>query len=103
MELKLKDSSVNIDGISMEIVEALYACMTVCNAKGMQSVVITSAIDGQHSPKSLHYSGNAVDIRSRNWPDSIGMAQQIREILGQDFDVILEVDHLHIEFDPKPY
>ena len=29
-------------------------------------LVVTSFSDGIHSPNSLHYSGNAVDLRTRN-------------------------------------
>lgn len=66
-------------------------------------VVITSGTEGAHSRGSEHYVGHALDFRTAGIPSD--QAEEIRaEIanrLGPDFDVLLEVDHLHAEFDPK--
>lgn len=102
MKLLLKDNSVNLDGISLEMIEAIHWVMLTCMHSGMEACVLTSARDGKHAPGSLHQVGQALDFRNRNWPDSIGMADSLRAKLGPDFDVVLEKDHLHIEFDPKP-
>lgn len=65
--------------------------------------VITSAIDGKHSRGSLHYVGLALDFRTNNMPS--GELPRIRDKiaarLGENFDVVLEKDHLHVELDPK--
>lgn len=66
-----------------------------------QTVQITSTTSGKHMPGSRHYSGNAVDIRTRGWAEPQAVAEAIAVVLGDDFDVILEADHLHIEHDPK--
>ena len=65
--------------------------------------VCTSARDGKHSPKSLHYSGRAIDLRTRQLGNmqQLEVTARLRKVLGPDFDVVLESDHLHIEFDPK--
>lgn len=102
MKIRLKDHTVNLDGLSMEILSAILVVMRVCLRHGMQEVMITSARDGKHGIPSLHPAGQAVDIRNFTWPDSIGMADEIRAKLHQDFDVVIEHDHLHIEYDPKP-
>lgn len=71
---------------------------------------ITSANDGKHARNSLHYSGNAIDYRTRDVPrdklDSlVGMARvRLADATGQ-FDVLLESrdepnEHLHVEFQP---
>ena len=57
---------------------------------------ITCIRDGNHSPKSLHYIGNAVDFRGHEEFSSF----QIREVLGKDFDVVPERTHIHVEYDP---
>jgi hypothetical protein len=65
--------------------------------------VITSRFEGKHRVGSLHYSGDALDFRTRD----LSSAQQhiwvalIEESLGKHWDVVLEDDHLHVEFDPK--
>jgi len=73
--------------------------------------VITSANDGdEHKRGSAHYRGMAADLRT--WVSEQNsvqistrtrdiLANRIREAVGQDFDVIAEKDHIHIEYDPK--
>jgi hypothetical protein len=65
--------------------------------------VITSGKDGVHSEKSLHYSGKAFDFRTRHVEDDelLKVVKALKAQLGPDFDVVLEIDHLHVEWDPK--
>lgn len=65
---------------------------------------ITSGSDSTHKDGSLHYTGNALDFRSRDIPPQkmVMLIHKIRASLGADFDVVEEKDHLHIEYDPKP-
>jgi len=60
---------------------------------------VTSLMEGNHSPGSLHYDGGAFDIKRQ---------QMLREFivtaLGNDFDVVEYHDGrdiFHIEYDPK--
>jgi hypothetical protein len=66
---------------------------------------ITSGNDGQHSPSSKHYAGAAIDLGVRRLPnaevDGPIIASQLASMLGRDFDVIFEGDHIHIEWDPE--
>jgi hypothetical protein len=66
-------------------------------------MVVTSVTDGQHMRASIHYSGGAADLRTRTLPEGKveQVASEIAEALGGEFDVILEEDHIHIEFQPK--
>ena len=75
-------------------------------------VTLTSGTDGQHSPASLHYAvnspsgqGRAIDIRIWNLPSHEAQAPEaarlLRERLTEDYDVVVESTHLHVEFDPK--
>ena len=68
-----------------------------------KELVVTSVLDGAHRVGSLHYTGNAADIRTRSLApeDRRELESFAREVLGDAYDVVLESDHLHIEFQPK--
>jgi hypothetical protein len=65
--------------------------------------VITSGREGNHSENSLHYVGAAIDLRV--WYMTPSERREYREVLaevlGDDFDVVLETNHVHVEYDPK--
>lgn len=63
-------------------------------------LVITSTYEGDHMPGSLHYANRAYDIRVPANMKRI-LTDEIKDALSFDFDVILEEDHIHIEYDPK--
>lgn len=69
-------------------------------------LIITSLTDSHADrPQSLHNQGLAVDLRIKHIP--IGLVQpvfnSIQSILNpMGFDIVLETDHIHIEYDPKP-
>ena len=67
---------------------------------------MSSALEGEHMPGSLHFVGLAYDWTVReNITDLIGndILQRVKENLGDDFDVIWKQDvrRLHVEFQPK--
>jgi hypothetical protein len=81
-----------------------------------EDLVITS---GRRPPtpggSSKHQTGEAMDIRSREWagPDQRAFATELGNRLGEDYDVIVEgpasldplyqnrVAHVHCEWDPR--
>ena len=63
-------------------------------------LVITSTYEGNHSPGSLHYANLAIDIRAPK-KDREKLYKEIKEVLSDDYDVVLERTHIHIEYDPK--
>ncbi len=91
-----------VSGLRPEILLAVVAAQAVLDEFGCDCV-ITAGVDGKHAPGSLHFVGAAVDLRTRDLsPEDLPkFAARMRECLGEDFDVVLEVDHLHIEFQPK--
>lgn len=68
-------------------------------------MTITSGTDGKHMEGSKHYTGDALDIRSSVFPDYDARSLfliELRNRLGKDYDIVIEKDHIHIEYDPKP-
>ena len=64
-----------------------------------EELVITSTYEGHHSEGSLHYANLAVDIRRHKKGQEV--ICELRDKLGTDYDLVLYVDHIHIEYDPK--
>lgn len=95
---------------------ARETCARVYRELFRREMVITSGMRPQRpGGSSLHATGHAMDIRTRDLSTSHArlLAQRCAEALGEDFDVILEGPqgtdpryrdrpaHLHVEYDPK--
>ena len=70
------------------------------------TVWITSATDSEHMEGSLHFENKAFDIRIRNIIGHVQdearlWAERMQVALGDDYDVLLESDHIHVEYDHK--
>lgn len=66
---------------------------------------VTSGNDSVHMAGSCHYTGDALDFRTKHLerPDFRVMMEEIKVALGQEFDVVIEGEgtenaHLHIEW-----
>jgi len=102
--MKLKHG-VSLDGLQPQMYYALGVVRAVWMAWGRRDPVVTCTIGGEHCPRSLHPNGRAVDIRTRDLPAEMAaaMAYRCKNLLSYlGFDVVLEVNHLHIEYDPRP-
>ncbi|MGH8652375.1 MAG: hypothetical protein ACREYE_09465 [Gammaproteobacteria bacterium] len=66
--------------------------------------VLTEGCGGTHSTRSRHYDGLALDLRTNHMKADhrVELAMNLTTALGPEFQVILETDHLHVEYDPKP-
>lgn len=93
-------NGVDLRGLSPQMA---IAYTIACKCYGQYDCVITSASDGKHGPNSLHYSGQALDLRTRHLPEPAvqGIIDKLKTSLGEQFDVVRESDHAHLEFDPK--
>ena len=122
--MRLKDSSVNVEGMTLTTQYALGLCDLVFKDLGVE-MIVTSGMDSpnSHSSTSLHKKGRAFDIRlpSRSvyesyfgeWDQRIRafdgtVCEALKESLGEDFQVVLELHqkspwswHVHVELDPK--
>ncbi len=109
--MRMKEG-VDVANIQPQIVLALITANNLYRDEGVE-LVFTSGRDGKHSLTSLHYSGNAVDLRTRDLkakdtflPSLI--RDRLAERLGLDYDVIFEQDpddpdndHIHLEYQPR--
>ena len=99
--IKLK-SGVSISGIQPEMVLALCIIERILLTYSVETVV-TSAVDSKHGRGSLHFVGFAIDLRTRDMkPEKLApVTLELQEALGDEFDVVLESNHFHIEYQPK--
>ena len=94
----------NPAGLRPELLIALMIADTVWSEKGKE-LVVTSLNDSKHSRGSLHFSGAAADLRTRYFSDEQkqSAASELKDRLGfnPDYDVVVESDHIHLEYQPK--
>lgn len=105
MQLGFK-TNVRLTDLKPQMVIAYIAVYHVFSGLGYD-VVVTSGNDSTHKIGSKHGEGNALDFRTKHVPRAIivKLYEQIKAILGSNFDVILESlnldnEHMHIEYDP---
>lgn len=97
MEIK---SGVIMAGLKLEM-RPVIICADKVWKSFSKELVITSALDGTHSPGSLHPFGYALDFRSRYFTNVqiIKVIAALKAHLGPKYDVIFEGDHIHAEYD----
>jgi hypothetical protein len=93
-------TGVVIKKLSAEMIRGLTIVEAVFAARGVECV-ITSGAEGEHMAGSLHPKGRALDLRSRDIKSPLATVKELKRQLGPSFDVILESDHIHMEYDPK--
>jgi hypothetical protein len=76
--------------------KALGRIAVLYEKKGFD-LYITSLMEGNHMPGSLHYNGNAFDFERIKDISKI----QIQVAVGKGFDVVEYDMHFHCEYDPK--
>lgn len=94
-------SNVVITSLHPKMIRLLDALVDVWP---IQTMWITSGSDGEHSPGSKHYADPLQALDLRRWglpPDFIHDWPRLGYFLGlDDFDFVVERDHLHVEYDP---
>jgi len=88
-----------IDNLRPEILLAIRLFDHLYNQEG-QELEVTWTTGGSHGEHSLHPKRRAFDglPPGKRWPFIL---ESVREILGRDYDVVDEGDHIHVEWDPK--
>lgn len=90
------------DGVQPQLIRIVAEVANISEELDLP-LTITSGIDGQHGEDSLHYALRAVDIRINDLkPNEVkAVVADLQKFLGTSYDVVLEADHIHVEFDPK--
>jgi len=98
--MKIKHG-VRINGVSPEIAVAMQISDDVFKELGYKGMTVTSICDGKHMEGSKHYTGEAFDVRTRIFNDGqiSSIAAALRNALGKEFDVVIEMSHIHVEID----
>lgn len=69
-------------------------------------LTVTSLVDGIHpDAKNVHGRGLAADLRTNGVPEGVTdlIVDDSKNLLfNLGFDIVLESNHIHIEYDPKP-
>jgi len=105
MKYKVKESA-KVQNLNKEIKGALMVMAAIYSKYGFE-MVITSGNDGRHMKTSKHYTNDAVDLRIWGLEDSGFLkiiANELQIALDnfiQGFQVVIESDHYHVEWDPK--
>ena len=93
---------VKIANLQPQLIIAIIVANDVYKAHS-QELVITSVDDSKHGATTLHGKGCAFDCRTSYFLNGEGqrVANEIRAKIDEDFDVVYEGDHIHIEYDPR--
>ena len=102
MQVLIKPGVV-LKEVNSPFLHMCYAAWFIYREYGL-TPTLTSANDSKHMAGSLHYTNHAWDLRIWGLRDVEEVATKLRNLLNakaHDYDVVVEGDHRHIEYDPK--
>ncbi len=93
----------DLSGMDEHITKIYRLLDDACAQKAGRECVLTCGRDGVHMVGSLHYVGRAVDLRTIDLAKAkeLSLFKELKNRLGKDYDVVLESNHIHVEYDPK--
>ena len=90
-----------VEGCQWQMFHAALVAEQIYKKYGAECV-ITAGTNGKHMEGSLHYKGLALDLRTFNVSGrELQIKVALQQALGKDYDVVIEKDHIHVEYDPK--
>lgn len=93
---------VSLAGLQPEALIGIDRCLEIFHDHHSLPMTLTSCRDGGHSFYSHHYKGLAWDIRVWDIQEKIPqVCNELREALGEEYQVLDEHNHIHVEYDPK--
>lgn len=96
--MKIKDG-VLLAGLQPSMRKALKEADRIWQQFG-EELVITSALDGEHSAGSLHYYGYALDFRTRYFSDyeKARVFEHLCNSIGKTYTVVHHQTHIHVQY-----
>ena len=93
---------VKVKGIKPELNIGLIVADGVWKRYG-KVLVVTSVVDSKHGEGSLHPTGYGGDLRTRYFNPILieVVAEELRESLTDEYDVVIERNHIPLEYDAK--
>lgn len=86
---------ITLDGLKPEADRIIVAAIKTFP----EAPVVTSTTGDVHMVGSKHYTGEAVDFRIPGG-DRKATIRKLKSELGEDYDIVDEIDHFHVEYDP---
>ena len=102
--MKVKEGVI-LEGLKIEILEVMPLIDRICKSQVNKEMTVTEGMDTIGRKKtSLHHLGYAIDIRIRDltsWQiaDLTAIIVKSLKLISQYYDIVLESDHIHIEYD----
>lgn len=97
--MRIKDGVI-MAGLQLPMWRVIVEASAVWDKYGHE-LVITSGLDGTHTPRSMHPFGYALDLRT-NYFDSDEtrrlVASDLQKKLGENYRVQFEGDHIHVHY-----
>ena len=89
---------VSMVGLQLVMRPVIKEAGKIWGGQGKKTLRITSTLEGSHGISSFHPFGLAVDLELPPRPEMA--CHELRVALGSNYDVVLEGDHVHVEYDP---
>lgn len=95
-------TDAKVKGMQPEILLAIIIASELLWRMFEKDLTLTSVTDS-HKPPSLHPLGYAFDMRTwgMSGTEKAKFGDELTDLLGAEYDVVVEEDHIHVEFDPK--
>jgi len=98
-----KGTDAKVKGMQPEILLAVIIANDLMERTFNRGLTLTSVTDShKDKPSSLHNVGMAFDMRTweMSGNEKAKFSSELRNLLGEEYDVVEEGNHIHIEFDP---
>lgn len=94
-------SGVNENQLKYPITDTFQVLDQIHQEVANRDAIITGGVEERSLVGSLHPEGLAIDLRTRDLHvnQALSIVRLLRQALGDCYDVILESNHIHIEYD----